>query len=184
MGRDIGGHTHGDTGGTVHQQGGHPGRQHCRLFERSIKIGHEIHGILVQVYQEFTSQARQPRFCVTHGGGGIGVNRTEVALPVHQHITQGKALGHTHHGVVDRTVAVGMIFTEHIADDAGAFLVRRIVMHPQFIHGIKDAAVHRFQAVPNIGQGAGNNNAHSVIKVGVFHLHLNIYRANFTYDHA
>ena len=46
---------------------------------------------------------------------------------------------------------------------------------PQFGHGVEDATVHGFQAVPDIGEGAGDNDAHGIIEVGTSHFLFDIY---------
>ena len=61
-----------------------------------------------------------------------------------------------------------MIFTDHVADDAGrldVLLVRRV---PLLVHRIQDAAVHGLQAVARIGQRTRHDHAHGVIEVGLF----------------
>ncbi len=42
MGRDIGGHANGDAGGTVEQHMRHPCRQHRRLIQGTVEIGHPV----------------------------------------------------------------------------------------------------------------------------------------------
>src|SRR5207248_2950915 len=75
-------------------------------------------------------------------------------------------------------VAVGMIFTDHVADDArglDVLLVGRVAL---LIHRIQDAAMHRLQAVARIRQRTRHDHAHGVIKVGALHLVEDRYRTN------
>jgi hypothetical protein len=52
-------------------------------------------------------------------GGVVSVDRSEVALAVHQHVAHREVLRHAHDGVVDRLVAVRVVLADHVADDAG-----------------------------------------------------------------
>ena len=63
----------------------------------------------------------QARFGVAHGGRRIAVHRAEIALPVDQRQAHGEILRHAHQGVVDRLVAVRVVFAHHVADDARRF---------------------------------------------------------------
>jgi len=44
----------------------------------------------------------------------------------------------------------------------------------QFRHGVEDAPVHRFQAVPHVREGAGDDNAHRIVEVRTPHLVFDI----------
>ena len=55
-------------------------------------------------------------------GGIIAVDIAEIALPIHQRIALRETLGETNERIVDRLIAMRMIFTDDIADDASAFL--------------------------------------------------------------
>ena len=65
----------------------------------------------------------QPRLGVAVGGGIIPVDVAEIALPVDQRVTEREILRQPDHRVIDRLVAVRMIFADDVADDARAFLV-------------------------------------------------------------
>ena len=131
----------------------------------------EIDGILVDVVEQIASAILVRRDSVYRiGGRRITVDRAEIALAVDQRHAHGEILRHAHHRVVDRLVAVRMIFTDDVADDARRFdvlLVRRV---PLLVHRVQDAPVHRLQAVARIGQRARHDHAHGVIEVGAFHL--------------
>lgn len=51
-------------------------------------------------------------------------------MAIDQQCTHAVRLRHTHHGVVDRAVAMRMIFTETIADDTRTLFVRLIGVTP------------------------------------------------------
>ena len=60
----------------------------------------------------------QARFGVAHRRRRIAVDRAEIALAVDQRQAHREILRHPHHRVVDRLVAMRMVFTHHVADDA------------------------------------------------------------------
>ena len=123
VGRDVGGHAHGDARGAVDQEVGEAAGQHQGLLQGAVVVGDEVDRFLVQVLEEFVGQTGQAHLGVTHGRRGVAVDGAEVALAVHQGVAQGEVLGHAHHGVVDRGVAVGVILADDVADDAGALAV-------------------------------------------------------------
>ena len=87
--------------------------------------------------------------------GVIAVDRAEISLPVDQRIAHRKILRHADDRVVDRRVAVRMIFTDHVADDAGRFFIWLVERIAELEHRPKNAAVDGFEAVADVGQGRG-----------------------------
>ena len=170
VGRDVGGHAHGDAGGAVHQQVGEPGRQDQGLLLGAVVVGAEVDGFLVDVGQQFVGQLGHADFGVAHGRGVVAVHRAEVALAVHQGIAQGEILSHAHDGVVHRRVAVGVVFTDDVADHAGGLLVGLVPVVVELVHGEQHTPMHGFEAVPGIRQRPANDDAHRVIQVGAAHL--------------
>jgi hypothetical protein len=150
VGRDVGGHTDGDAGGAVDEQIRHAGWKHRGLALGAIVIGNEVDSIFVEIGDELVRDARQTHLRITHGRRRIAVHRAEVALSIHQHGAHGEGLGHTHQGVVDRLLAVGMEFTRGVAADAGGFLERLVPVEPQLAHRIENTPMHRLQTVPDI----------------------------------
>ena len=127
--RNVGGHAHRDAAGTVDQQVREAGGQHLRLHQRFIEVGIEIHRLLVQIGGQICRHLGKARLGVTHGRGAVAIHGAEVALAFHQHIAHGEILRQTHHGVVDGGIAVGVIFTKHVAHDAGALAEGLIGRH-------------------------------------------------------
>ena len=74
-------------------------------------------------------------FGIAHGSGRIPVNRTKVALTIHQHITQGKWLGHAHYRFIYGGVAMGMVLTDHITHYAGRLFVGLVPVVVELVHG-------------------------------------------------
>ena len=170
--RDIGGHADGDAVAAVDQQVGEAGGKDLGFGFRLVIVRLEIDRVLVDVGQQQGGGAGEPHFRVPHRCRVIAVHRAEIALPVHQRHAHGEGLCHAHHGVVDRGVAVRVILTHDVADDAGRFsvvLVRRVA---GLMHAEEDPSVHRLQPVARIRQGAGDDHAHGVVEVGASHLLL------------
>ncbi len=168
--RNIGGHADGDAAGAVDQQIGKARRQHHRLVLVAVIIGLEVDGVLVDVVKQRHRGLGQPAFGVAHGRRRIAVDRAEIALPVDQLQAHGEILRHAHQRVVDRLVAVRVIFAHHVADHArrfDVFLVGRVAL---LVHRIEDAAVHRLQAVARIRQRPRHDHAHGVIEIRALHL--------------
>ena len=69
-----------------------------------------------------------------------------------------------------------VIFTHDVAHNAGAFHIGFCLVKPVLMHGVKDAAMHRFQPVAHIRNGAGDDNRHRIIEVGALHLLFDCYR--------
>jgi hypothetical protein len=130
----------------------------------------EIDGVLVDIVDQRLRDLGQAGFGVTHRGRRIAVDRAEIALPVDQRHAHGEILRHADHRVVDRLVAVRMVFTDHVADGARRLVVGLVPLEPVLVHRIEDAAMHRLEAVARIRQRARHDHAHGVIEVGAFHL--------------
>ena len=165
MGRDVGGHADGDAAGAVDQKGGEPGRQDRRFAHRFVVVGLEIDGILVDVLEQRGGGAGQAGLGVAHGRRPVAVHGAEVALGVDQHQAEREVLRHPYHGVEDGLVAVGMVLTHDVADDARRFAERLVVFVAAFLHRKENPAVHRLQSVADIGQRARHDHAHRVIEI-------------------
>ena len=170
MGRRIGGHTDRDAFRAVDQEIGDPDRQDGGFLFRLVKIGDKIHHIPVQVRQKgFLGDLFQPGLCITHGGGPVAFDVAKVPVAVDQGQLLFEILGHHDQGVIDGAVTVGMVFTHGIADDPGRFPVGPVGPDAQLVHGIQGPSLDRLQAVPDIRQGPGHDNAHGIVDVGLLH---------------
>ena len=91
-----------------------------RLLFGAVVIGDEIDRFLVDVIaHQLFGETREPDLGVTHAGRVVAVDGAEVSLSVDQAVAHGKVLRHADDGVIDRGVAVRVILTHHVADDAG-----------------------------------------------------------------
>ena len=165
MRRDVGRHADRDALRPVGQQVGEGRRQHRRLAALAVIGLAEIDRVLVDALQQRLGHRRQPRLGVAHGGGVIAVDIAEIAVAFDQRVADREFLRETHHGVVDRRVAVGVVFAHDIADDAGAFLEAGGRVEPQLAHGVDEAAVDRLQPVAHIRERARGNRRERIGKI-------------------
>ena len=151
VGRDVGGHAHGDAGAAVQQQEGQLGREHGWLLLGAIKVVGEIDRVAADLIEHrLIGDRRQARFRVAHGGRWIVVDRAEVAVAIQQGMAAGKGLHQPHQGVVNGLIAVGVVLAQDVAHHPGALAVGAIGGQPQFVHRKQDAPLHRFEAIPHI----------------------------------
>ena len=81
--RDIGGHAHGDTRAAVDEQVGEGGRKHLTVpAGRNRNWAAQVDGVLLEVLEHHFREAYHARFRITHGGGRIPVDGTEIAVAV------------------------------------------------------------------------------------------------------
>ena len=158
----VGGHAHGDALVGRHQHVGEGGGQQGGLLELAIVVGHKVHGVLVNVPEQFLTDGIQPHLGVSGGGPGHvpGVHLAEVTFGVHQGVEQSPiAPGEAHHGVVNGDVAVGIELhggAHHVgALGAGA----REQLH--LVHGVQQLAVAGLEAV-DFRDGPGDDHRHGV----------------------
>ena len=168
--RNIGCHAHGNAARAVDEQIGQASGQNGRLQLLAVVVGHHIDRLLVDIGQNLAGNLLQPTFRITVSGGAVAINRAEVALPVDERVAHRKVLRHAHQGFVRGQVAVRVEATEHITHHAGAFHIRAVPDIVGLVHRKQHAAVHGFEAVTGIGQGAPHNYAHGVIQIAAPHL--------------
>jgi hypothetical protein len=137
---------------------------------RIVVVRLEIDGVLVDIAENFHRRLGQARFGVSIGRRRIAIDRAEISLAVDERHAHGKILRHPDHRIVDRLVAVRMIFTDHVADHARGLDVLLVGRVPLLVHRIQNAPMHRLQSVARIRQRPRHDHAHGVIEVGAFHL--------------
>ena len=177
MGRNVGSHADGDSGGAVYQKIRHFGRQHRGLPQRPIVIGLPVDRVLVDVLlQHFFRELGQPHLGVAHGRGGVAVDGAEVALAVHQRISHREILSHPHHGVVDSCITMRVVLTHYLAHDAGRLLVGFSGCVAALPHSVEHSSMYRLQTIADVRQGAPDDHAHGVIDIASLHLLFDIDR--------
>ena len=174
MRRNVGRHAHGDAVRAIDQQVRNTRRQQQRLDRGVVEVGDEIDRVLVDVGQQVFGDFRHARFGVPIGRRWIAIHRTEVALSIDQRIAQREGLRHAHHRVIYRGVSVGMVLAQHFADDLGALHVLAIVQQAHVVHRVKNAAMHRLQAVAHIRQRAPDDDRHRIVEIRASHLLFNV----------
>ena len=168
--RDVRRHPDGDARRTVDQEVRNTRRQDQRFLLGAVVVRPEIDGFLVDVGQQIVPDARHAHFGVTHRSGVVAIDRAEVTLPIDQHVAQGKILRHPHDRVVDRDIAVRMVFTDHVTNDTRRFFIGFVPVVAQFVHRVQNPSMHRFQTIARVRQGPTDDHAHRVIEVGTAHL--------------
>jgi len=174
VGRDIGGHTNRNALAAVDQQVGEAAGQDAGLFLGLIKVGVPVDGVLVDIGQHLHGHPAHAGLGVTVSSRGVAIDRTKVTLAIHQRVAQGEILCQTDHCVVDRRVAVGVVGAQHGTNGVGGLAVGVAGIVATLMHGVKDAAVDRLQAVPHVRQGTGHDDRHGVIQKGCLDLFLDI----------
>ena len=174
VGRDVGGHTDGDTDRAVEQDVGKAGGKHRRLLAGVIEVADERHDVLFNVGHHHIGHLGHSRLGITVGGRAVAVDVTEVAVAFDQRIPQRERLCHTHHGHVDRAVAVRMVAAQHVTDGGGGFAEGFVIGQMILVHGVEDAALTGFHTVPHVRQGAGGDDAHGVFDKGLPDLFLHV----------
>ena len=152
VGRDTGGDSHRDPGGSVDQQQRQPGGKDDRFGAGSVirrTMGNRVQPDLAE---HLLRGLRQPAFGVPHRRGGIAVEGTEVARALDQRQPGGKRLRHPDESFVDGRVAVGVVATHHISHHLRALAEATLGAEPGTPHGGEDPALHRLEAVAHIGQ--------------------------------
>ena len=90
-------------------------------------------------------------------------------MAVDQGVAHGPWLGQAHQSVVNSGVAVWVVFTHHVTDDAGALVEATVRAVAAVVHGVDDAAVHWFQTIANVWQCAFDDDGNGVCQVGFAH---------------
>ena len=109
MGRHIGCHTDSNTGGAIDQHARETGRQYRRFLAVVIEVRHKLDGILVDIGHHMGSQLTHTGFRVTVSSRWVAIQRAKVAMTINHGIAQGKPLCHTHHGIINGGITMGMI---------------------------------------------------------------------------
>ena len=102
VGRDVRRHADRDPGGAVDEQVREARRQDERLGRGLVVVGAEVDGVGLDVAQHLGREALEAGLGVAHRGGGVVVDRAEVALAVDERVAQRELLRHPDQRVVDR----------------------------------------------------------------------------------
>ena len=171
--RNIRRHADSDTVRAIHQEIGNTCGENVGFNFAFVVVGAEVDRLFIQVFQQSGRYLRKFGFGVTVGCGRITVDRSEVALSI-----PADSAGST---------AVPGEPTRHTPQDCredGIYpsLLRRSWRiyaslcweQPHLLHGVENAAMHRFQSVANIGQRAPDDDRHRVVEIRPPHLFFDI----------
>ena len=109
-----------------------------RLLLCAVVVVLEVDRLLVDVGEHLDGHRREAGLRVAHRGGGVAVDRAEVALAVDERVAQREVLGEPDEGVVQRDVAVRVVLAHHLADDRGALAVGARGREPHLAHRVED----------------------------------------------
>ena len=165
--RDGGRHAHSDTARAIGQQVREQAGEDLRLLLLAIVGRAKVDGALVEPGHQLHCNRGQPRLRVAVGGGVIAIDVAEIPLPVDQRVAKREILREADHGVVDRLVAVRVIFADDVADDTGAFLVGAGRVEAEEAHRPQQAAMDRFQAVADVRQRARGDRRQGIDEVSL-----------------
>ena len=163
--RDVRRHADRDADGSVHQQVREPRRQHVGLLRLPVVVVGEVDGVLFDVAHHLERERSHLGLGVPRGRGAHVAGGAEVALAERERVPQRPRLHEADEGVVDRRIAVRVVLTHHLADDAGALRERLVGTEPAVVHAVDHPAVHGLQSVAHIGQRAADDDRHRVVEV-------------------
>ena len=158
--QDAARHADGDAFRPQHEQQGKFAGQRDRLLFPAVVAGDKFRQRIVE--QLGARQFGEAAFDVAGRGGGIaGVEVAKIALA----FDQVAFVGQHHQGGVNGSVAMRMVFggvAPHVGDLGEAAVIA-------FVHGPKDAALHRFEAVGQLGNGAVADDIGGVVQETAVH---------------
>ncbi len=163
--RDVGRHPDGDPRRAVDEEIRNARRQDDGLGLRAVVVRPKGDRRLLDFRQRLVADPREAAFGVAHRRGAVAVERSEVAGAVDERIAQREGLRHAHERFVQRGVAVRMKAAHHVADDLRALAVLRVGRQVLLPHRVEDAALHRLEAVADVGQRARRDDRQRVIQV-------------------
>ena len=163
--RDVRRHPDGDAGGAVHEQVRNARGQDDRLGLRAVVVGTEVHRRLLDFGEHLVADARQAALGVAHRRRAVAVERPEVARAVDERVAQREGLRHADERLVERRVAVRVEVAHHVADHRGALAVLVVGGQVLLPHREEDAALHRLEAVADVGQRARRDDRQRVVEI-------------------
>ena len=172
VGGDARRHADGDAAGAIDEEVGEPPRQDDRLGVPLVVGGDVVDGVELEIGEHHRRDRRQPGLGVPHGGRGKAGDRAEIALLVDEHMPHVPFLGHAHEGGIDDALAVRVVVAAGVAGDLGALHPGSAGGEIEVVHRHEDAALRWLEAVTDIGQRPGHDDAHRVGQVAVLQLLL------------
>ena len=172
--RNIGRHSDADAGAAVYKQIREFCRQHFRFAFAFIEIRDHVDSIFVKIREELFGKALHTAFGVTGSRGGVAVDGSEIALTFDQRGTHGERLCKADERIINRGIAVRVIFTHDFTDDSRRFDGRMTFGKPQLLHSVKNSAVDRLETVADIRDGASDIDTQRILQIRSMHNILNM----------
>ena len=155
VGQNLRGKSHGDALGTLRQQQRKLHGQRNRFFVATVVTELPLGGFRVEHHVE--REFRQPRLDIS---ASRRVVACEDVSPVSLRIDQQVFLPQLHERILDGSVAVG-VELHRVPHDVRYFVISAIV-HP--LHRVHNAALHGFETVLNVGNGAVENRIRGIVE--------------------
>ena len=133
---------------------------------------------MINVGEHLASDCGESSLGVTHRGGGVAVNRTEVSLSINEWVTHGEVLRQADECVIEGAVAVWVVLAHHLTHDRSALAIGGAAREAHLTHRVEDAAVDRLEPVAHVWKGTRHDHAHRVIEVARAHLVFDTNRLN------
>ena len=174
--RHAGGHADRDAFATVAQKVGELAGQHDRFRLGLVVVRHEIYRIALDVFQHLHRERGHAALRVTLRRWRIAINTAKIPLWINERVAETEILRHTDQGAINRGVAVRMEFTHCLPHDARRFDAGGTGTDAQVTHGVQNAALHGFEAITSVGQGARDQRGNCVAQVRAAQFMLDIYQ--------
>ena len=172
----VRGHADGNAGRAVQQEQRSLRGKDRRFLEGVVEVQVHVDGVLVHVGEDVLGHLLELGLGVTHGGRGVAVHGSEVALAPDHRVALVPPLAQPDHRVVHAGVAVRVVLTHHVTHDTGGFLGLAVISDTHFVHTVEHAALHRLEAVPGVRKGAGHDDGHRIVDVRGAHLVVDLHR--------
>ena len=143
--------------------------QNSRLLLGIVKVPSKRNGIFLDILQKIASHLRQACLSITHSRWWITVHGTIVPVHLNENLTIFPVLRHANHGIVDGAVTVGVEVPHDVPDWLGWLAVALVKGVAVLVHGIKNTALHRLQAISNVRQGPLLNDVFGVATKALSH---------------
>ena len=167
MGRNVGRHADRDPGGSIDQQIGDSAGKDDGFLVAAVIVVFERDGASRQVGQHLGADPSHPALGVTHGGGVVGVDRTEVSVAVDEAHSHGERLSQSNHGVVNTAVTMRVIVTHDLTDNGRRFSELGRVGQVLLVHRVQNSALNRLEPIADIGQGSAGDDRQAVVQVSL-----------------
>src|SRR5271169_5246051 len=147
----VRGHTNGNPRGPVDQKVWDPRREYRWLKSCIVVVRNEVDCLLVDVGKQLFGKFREPGLRIPISSSWVTVHGPEVTLSIHKYVSHVEILRHPNHGIVNRTITVGMILFQNFADHACALGILLVMQKTFAKHSVKYTPVHGLQAIAHVG---------------------------------